>query len=482
MSTLLQRFTNKALTLNTYVDLERQSWEGLSGNSSWGWPTMPGNETLGHDFQTYIDQAYADNGVIFGCILARQLVFSEARFQYRRRVVGRPGDYFGNPRLGILEKPWPNGTTGNLLARMEVDASLAGNFYATRVDDDGRIGRAAIGGRGERLARLRPDWITIVVGVPWDDRPRPAALAATVLAYIYSPPTWARSRFVGGGLGDVDEEVTLLPEEVVHYAPIPDPSARFRGMSWLSPVLKDIESDKAATLHKRRFFKAGATPSMSVSFQGDISTQQFQEFMADFKEQQGGSDNAYKPLFLRGADVRPMTFDMQQLDLKGVQGHLETRIASVARVPPIIAGLSEGLSSATYSNYSQARRHFADMTMRPLWREAAGSLQPLVDLNDGSELWYDDRDVAFLREDLEAAAQIQTAEASTINGLITNGFEAESAIKAVTAKDWSLLRHTGRLSVQLQAPGEQTPQNGAVDSAAAERVLAATRNGRATDE
>lgn len=476
MTTLLRRAT-KALTLNTTADPERQSWEGLgSGSTGWNWPRLDGNEGLAHDFSTYVDKAYRDNGIVFACILARQLVFSEARFQYRRRIVGRPGDYFGNGLLSILEKPWNNGTTGDLLTRMEVDASLAGNFYATTVDDLGRIGKAARNGPGVRLARLRPDWVTIVIGVPNEDRPRPHAIQAKVLAYIYGPPMWAQNRWFGS-VGELDEEVTLLPEEVIHYNPIPDPEARFRGMSWLTPVLREIESDKAATIHKRRFFKGGATPSLAVSFHQDTSREDFQEFISDFKEQQSGSDNAYKPLFLVGADVRPMTFDMQQLNLKSIQGHIETRIAAAARVPPIIAGLSEGLEASTYSNYAQARRHFADMTMRPLWRMAAGALQPLVDLNDGSELWYDDRDVSFLREDLTAAADIQGREATTIVALISAGFEPDTVVRAVRTGDFALLKHSGLLSVQLQEPGAQAVQNGSNGTVDPVAALAAARNG-----
>jgi hypothetical protein len=63
---------------------------------------------------------------------------------------------------------------------------------------------------------------------------------------------------------------------------------------------------------------------------------------------------------------------MKQIDFKVTQGHGETRIAAAAGVPPIIVGLSEGLEAATYSNYGQARRRFADVTMRPLWRERGG--------------------------------------------------------------------------------------------------------------
>jgi hypothetical protein len=482
----------KALTLNYTQEPDRQSWERLSAYGSGQWPRFDGNEGLEHDFDSYVQHAYCENGIIFACILARQLVFSEARFQYRRRIVGRPGDYFGNGRLGILEKPWNNGTTGDLLTRMESDASLAGNFYATTVDDLGNIGKSARGGPGERLARMRPDWITIVVGVPGDERPRPNALNARVLAYIYAPPAWAHNAWFSTP-GDVDEEVTLMPDEVVHYAPTPHPSSGVAnvGISWLTPVLKEIESDMAATIHKRRFFKAGASPSMAVSFDKDTSSEEFAEFRQSFNEQHGGADAAYRPLFLVGADVRPLTFDLKQLDLKAVQGHIETRIAAAARVPPIIAGLSEGLASSTYSNYAQARRHFADMTMRPLWRKAAGSLQPLVDLGDGSELWYDDRDVAFLREDLTAAAEIQGRESSTIVALISAGFEPDSVIRAVRAQDFALLRHTGLLSVQLQEPGAPGPGepvptngngptpngNGRANADAASRALAAL-NGR----
>jgi hypothetical protein len=100
-----------------------------------------------------------------------------------------------------------------------------------------------------------------------------------------------------------------------------------------------------------------------------------------FKVGHEGEWNAYKTLFLAsGADVKTVGADMKQVDFSAVQGHGETRICAAARVPPIIVGLSEGLDSATYSNYGQARRAFADLTMRPLWRNVAGSLARIVDV------------------------------------------------------------------------------------------------------
>jgi hypothetical protein len=39
---------------------------------------------------------------------------------------------------------------------------------------------------------------------------------------------------------------------VAHFAPIIDPLADFRGMSWLTPILREIQADQAMTRHQRR--------------------------------------------------------------------------------------------------------------------------------------------------------------------------------------------------------------------------------------
>jgi phage portal protein BeeE len=147
--------------------------------------------------------------------------------------------------------------------------------------------------------------------------------------------------------------------------------------------------------------------------------------------------------------------DFKQIDFKSVQGHGETRLASAAGVPPIIPGFSEGLSSATYSNYGQALRRFSGLTMHPLWQSAAGSLQRIFPPPPGCRLWYDTRDVPFLREDAADLSEIQQNQAATISSYISAGFTPESSVAAVVQDDPELLRHTGLVSVQLWEPGAQ---------------------------
>jgi phage portal protein BeeE len=390
-------------------------------------------------FAGYVTGAYKANGIVFACITARMLVASEARMQFRQLRSGRPGDLFGTEALLPLERPWRNGTTGDLLARMITDADLAGNFFAHRA--------------GQTVKRMRPDWVTIVLGSELEPDDPGVALDAEVIGYLYKP----------GGNGSSAAARALLPEQVSHFAPIPDPLAHYRGMSWLTPVIREIMGDQAATQHKLSYFERGATRNYAVVADPAASVTEFREFVKFFEERHADFVDVYKTVFLGGgASINQLGDDLVQAAFKDVQGAGETRICMAARVPPIIAGSSEGLDSATYSNYGQARRAFADLTMRPLWRQMAGALASIIDVPAGAELWYDDRDIAFLQEDEKDAAEILEIKSRSIKGLTEAGFDPDSSVEAVDTGDLKRLKHTGLLSVQMQKPGDTANGNGAV--------------------
>ncbi len=398
--------------------------------------TMQGEqEHVDNNFSGLVTGAYRTNGVVFACMLARQLLFSEARFQFRQVRSGRPGDLFGTSELSILERPEPGKTTGDLLTRAIQDVDLAGNFFAYR--------------HNGRIIRLRPDWVTIVIGSRNGGRAEFGDLDAEVAGYLYHP----------GGQASGRDTVVLRPELVAHFAPIPDPLAGWRGMSWLVPVIREIMGDSAASSHKLRFFENAATPNMAVTLEPNMDPEKARQWVEIFKKGQEGLENAYKTLFLGGgASAEVIGANLRQMDFKQVQGAGETRIAAAAGVPPIIVGLSEGLQAATYSNYGQARRRFADGTMRPLWRNIAGSLASIITVPPGSELWYDDRDIPFLQEDVQDAVTILVGQMSAIEQGLRSGFEPDAVIDAVTAGDLERLRgkHTGLQSVQLQPPAAAT--------------------------
>lgn len=401
--------------------------------------TMPGEKQEEPDgsFKSYVVGAYQTNAIVFACMRARRSLFTEARFQWQRMQSGRPGDLFGSPALSVLETPWPGGSTGDLLGQMIDYADLAGDAFVTRVPG------------GLRL--LRPDWTSIIMGSRSDGDADSTAIDTEVFGYGYYP----------GGRYSGNAPVFLLQEEVAHFAPVPDPLLRFRGMPWLTPVVREIMADSAATTHKLKFFENGATPNMIVSLDKDISKAAFDLWVDAYKQGSEGTTNAYKTLYLGGGAVATVVGqNMEQLDFKAVQGAGETRIAAAAGVPPIVVGLSEGLEAATYSNYGQARRAFADGTMRPLWRMAAAALQTILPAPAGARLWYDDRDISFLQEDVKDDAVIRQANVTSIRSLIDAGFDPDAAVDAVNAGDLKRLsgKHSGLYSVQLQPPMPNGPE------------------------
>ena len=380
-------------------------------------------------FSSVTRLAYQNAGPVFACILARGLLFSEARFLWQQLRDGRPGDLFASPELKTLERPWPNATTGEMLWRAEQDVSLAGNFYL-------RLHRG-------RLWRLRPDWMQIVLGSDSDPAEATASIDAEVIGYRWGAPG--------------QRKVNLLPSEIAHWSPIPDPLASYRGMSWVTPILRDVTADNQATVHKQAFYENGATPNLVIMPDATVDYEEFRQFQDDFRDQHEGAWNAYKTLFLGGgSSIQVVGSTMKDAEFKAIQGAGETRIAAAAGVPPIIAGFSEGLSSATYSNYAMARRKFGDHWARPQWRSFCAAIQPLLTTPAASRLWYDDRDIAFLREDLDAEAEIKQKEAGTVMTLINAGYEPDAVIQAVTSGNMALLsgRHTGLTSVQLTPPDD----------------------------
>lgn len=418
-------------------DVRAQEPTALS-YTDWAKMFAPGSGVTfnGQHYATVTNQAstgaaYDNNAVVYSCAANRLLLFSEARFQYQQLRNGRPGDLFGTPDLGILEEPWPGASTRDLLVQVELDVLQAGNSYWVRQDDS--------------LIRLDPAKVKVLVQQVGQDTTA-IPVGERVLGYAV--------------MIDHDRTAIYPPDLVAHYKPHPDRNNRFIGMSWLSPCLEDIDADSALTTHKRVSVQTGANLNYVVTMPPTVTGPQFEAVVNFYRANYEGADNSGRTLFLaNGADVRTVGQTFENLALKATQGAGETRIAACAGVPPVIVGLSEGLDAATYSNYAQARRRLVDGTMRPLWGFFTSSFQSLINVPSGARLWYDDRDIPFLREDVTDQATIMSTDAITIQALVSAGFVPDAVIDAVVAKDLKRLQgnHTGLYSVQLQPPNTGPP-------------------------
>src|SRR5215831_5887412 len=143
-------------------------WEGLASGAAILTTTYgsPDREAVLPQFAGAAQNANAQNGVVFAAILARIMLLSQVQFKFQRLS---DKSLFGDPRLRVLERPWPDGTAGELVARMEQDVSLTGNAY--------------IWDAGDQLVRWRPEWVTIVSQVTRG----PSGPYREVVGYHYEP-------------------------------------------------------------------------------------------------------------------------------------------------------------------------------------------------------------------------------------------------------------------------------------------------------
>ena len=412
--------------LNDYV-----GWLSALG---YGFPystTLQRNEEpIAGDFPGLTQGVYRGNSVGFACLMTRYLLFSQARFQFQQLRAGQPGDLFGTADLSIIETPEPGMTTADLLAMGILDADLAGDWFGVR--------------RPGRITRLRPDWTAILVGSPNREVDYPAwDPDAQLIGLSYMP---------GGPMATADT-MSFEAGETAHFAPIPDPLLRYRGMPLPTAAIRDVRGDTAATTHKLAFLENAATPNLAVKFPERMAQTKAQQAIDLFEQEHTGAYNAYRTIYLLGgAEIEVVGKDLKELDFAATQGKGETRIVAAMGLHPAIVPVSEGLqgSALNQGNFGAARRLVADKTLRPYWGNFAGSLSTLVPPPGGARLWYDDRHIPFLAEDVKDAAEVIGNQSTSIRTLSDGGFVPESVVDGVVSGDLRRLRHSGYLPVQVQ--------------------------------
>ena len=414
MARLFDRLSasRSALPEPEFVSWMSQSWVGQDV------------ERIHQTYRSYVVNGYANNAVVYACSLQRLQLLAQAEFKWQDR---RSRKLFGTADLAILETPWPNGTTGDLIAKMEQHVTASGNAFVRR--------------SGDRLVILRPDWIDIVSvvipdGVDHSGRP---SMHEDVMGYLYSH----------GGIG-IGDPVFYPVEEVAHWTPIPDPLSRWRGMSWMTPILREINADVAMIQHRQQFFDQAGTPNILLKYQQKIRPETVEAIRERWISRYSGPSSAGSTVILdEGADLQVVGSSFESMNFTALQAAGEARIAAAAGVPAIVAGLQAGLDAATYSNYGMAIKAMANSTGAYLWRSMCASLAKLVTAPAGAVLWYDTTNIPALREDEHDRAANMQVLAAAASTLLTAGYESTSINAALVSGDFTLLQHTGLVSVQL---------------------------------
>jgi phage portal protein BeeE len=393
-------------------------WEGEASGaavllSSYG---SPDHEKIMPQLASATVSANSGNTIVFSAMRKRIALFSEAAFTLQSASDKK---LFTDQRLALLQNPWPDGTGGDLLARMEQDAGLAGNAYIWAPPGE------------NRLVRWRPDWVTIiseVVDVPGTD----GGWYRNKVGYHFEPPKAAQAQF--------GPPVTVPASEVAHWAPVPDPEAEFRGMSWLTPVIREVDADNGMTGYKLQYLNNAASPNLLLKYAQKLQPGTVDAIRERITARYGGLSNAFRTLVLdQGADATVIGSNLAQMNFELVQSAGADRILAASDVPGILIGLVS-LQGAGKS-YEEVVRQFADLWARPEWRSACSALQKLVPglPPQGIRLWYDTANISALQDGGQQRAQIGLIQAQALLTLRNAGYTRDSAVKAILSNDVSQL-------------------------------------------
>jgi portal protein len=385
-------------------------WEGLASGAavmttSYG---SPDREAVLPQFTAWAQKAHASSSPVFAAFLIRMMLFSEARLCFQALD---DKHLFGNTDLGLLEHPWgPDSTYGDLLARMEQDAGIAGQSYIWAPPGE------------DRLVRLRPDWTTIISELVRVDG---GGSYRRKVGYWTEPPKGV----TGQGTGQF-----YPAAEVCHWAPIPDPAADFRGMSWLTPVVRDIAGDDGLTKYKIRYLENSASPNLLIKYAAKLQDATVDKIRERMAARHGGVDNAFKTLVLdQGADVTVIGNSLAQMDFSNVASAGTDRILAASMVPGVLVGM-EPLRGAG-KGYQESMAKLANVWARPQWRSVCGALSQLITVPAGNRLWFDTTDIAALQDGAMERGQTALVRSQALLTCRQAGFTRESSVTFVDSGD-----------------------------------------------
>jgi HK97 family phage portal protein len=334
------------------------------------------------------------NAAVMSCVRWAQRTLPEAPLQIMER--NSQGELKPKPDHALqrlFETPNPFYSGLHLLGAAFADLMLSGNAYLIKVRSrDGRV-----------------------VQLWW----APASLMEP--AWPDNDPSIYISHYNYTVEGDV---IPLDPSDVVHFRDYQtDPSNVRKGISPLASLYREIASDNEAANWTGSLLRNGAIPGVVISPQGETgaSESDLEDVKLKFMQRFGG-DQRGAPLVMKGAtDVKVLSFNPSEMNLRDLRIVPEERITAVLGIPAIVVGLGAGLQRSTFANYAEAREAAYESFIIPMQRLIMAQLQAQLvpDFGDPLRLrvQFDLSEVRVLQQDENALHE--RTRADLLAGLVT---------------------------------------------------------------
>lgn len=333
-------------------------------------------------FRSLVRDGYQKSSAFFACISALAFSFPEPPL-YVYDAEGEEGQaVHGHGLRKLLRKPMPTMGEAEFKATVIVYLALGGNAYLHKLRN-----------KAGQVIQLRPYHAGHITCVPGGEN--------WISHYLYNPNGT-------GTVGVILDDLTRIePNDIVHLKwPSVDPAQPWQSQPPILAAAAEVDADVEAIRYIFALLKNDAIPRTVVTVPAErpLDDEEVRRMKEQWRERYGGDNRGEVAILEAGATVTRLGLNLQELAFDALVRIPETRIAAVLRVPPILVGLNSGLDKATYSNYAEARRAFAQDTLIPLWRlfesEIEADLLPEFPRDGGISVRHDLSRVASLQEDI----------------------------------------------------------------------------------
>jgi HK97 family phage portal protein len=184
-------------------------------------------------------------------------------------------------------------------------------------------------------------------------------------------PKWASNgNDVEYHIGKLGTKKEIVPRKKMFHVP----GLGFNGLVGFSPIRMAKEAiglGLAAEEFAARFFGKGAQPSGILEHPAELSEEAHDNLKKSFEEQQGGLENAWRPMILeQGMQWKSISMPMTEAQLLESRQFSVVEIARIFNLPP---HLLRDLSKASFNNIEEENLHFAILSIRPWlvrWEQA----------------------------------------------------------------------------------------------------------------
>lgn len=298
------------------------------------------------DYSALATEGFGKNPVAYRCVR----MIAEAAASVRLVVFESGRRATDHALQGLLERPNPEQSGGDLLEALYGALQTAGNAYLEAAGD---------GSVPTELWTLRPDRVAVVPGPRgWPD------------AYEYA---------VGGRRTRLsrrsDGWLPVLHLKLFH------PADDWYGFSPLEAAAFAVDVHNASGAWNKALLDNAARPSGALVWGArdgsHMSDEQYARFKSELAEVHAGASNAGRPLVLEGGlEWKPMSLTPADMDFVAGKSQAAREIALAFGVPPMLLGVP---GDATYANYREANGAFWRGTIVPLVEKTARAMTGWLD-------------------------------------------------------------------------------------------------------